>query len=608
MRNNYFRKNHPDTIRLISAESLYRLSLKSTIFPIRYMFNARFLSSFIFIICGIAVNAQENYPKDYFRSPVDFPISLSGTFAELRTNHFHSGIDIRTQGEEGKNVYACADGYVSRVKISPYGFGKALYISHPNGFTTVYAHLQKLDPVIEAWVKSEQYRLEKFEVDLFPPKELLKVKKGNIICYSGNSGSSEGPHLHFEIRDSNTEMIIDPQLFGLPIKDIIRPVISSFSIIPEGIGAKINGESNLLTPELAGWGPVYRLKNQNTIRVAGNFSLGIQAHDLLNGSNNKNGICRFAVYIDSVLMYEWLAEKFSFSETRYINSMIDYARYIKHGQRYILTRIAPNNKLSMYRNSTNQGVFTSTPDSVHQVKVVVSDASNNESVLKFNVKGEKAGISKITEINKNPIFSYSKTNTFSEKGFKIVVPGNCLYDDLKFTYSVSNAQPNTCSKVYQIHIAEIPLHDYIDLIINVDSAYRSLGNKLVLAKLRPGKSPSSAGGKFENGSLKARIHEFGQYAVMADSATPVIKPLNISNGKLITDQQTIKITISDDFSGINSYNAYLNGKWILMDYDAKNRLLEYKRDDRLVQGINEFLLKVADYCGNESTYKAILNY
>jgi len=572
------------------------------------MFNARFLSSFIFIICGIAVNAQENYPKDYFRSPVDFPISLSGTFAELRTNHFHSGIDIRTQGEEGKNVYACADGYISRIKVSPFGFGKALYVDHPNGYTTVYAHLQKMSPAIEAWLKSEQYKLEKFDVDLFPPRYLLKVKQGEVICYSGNSGSSEGPHLHFEIRETKTEMTVNPQLFGIPIRDFIRPVITSFRIVPEGYGSKVNGKSSLLVPELTGWGPVYKFKDQNVIKVAGSFTLSIKAYDMLNSSDNKNGIYRFAVYIDSILRFNWQAEKFNFNETRYINSLIDYEHYIREGERYITTGIAPNNKLNMYRDSVSRGIFTPEPDSAYQVKLVISDASNNESVLRFAVKGEKSAGNIKEEINHSPMFSYSKTNTFSEKGFKIVVPGNCLYDDLKFTYSVSNARPNTCSKVYQIHIAEIPLHDYIDLIINVDSAYRSLGNKLVLAKLRPGKSPSSAGGKFENGSLKARIREFGQYAVMADSTAPVIKPVNISNGKSITDQQTIKITISDDFSGINSYNAYLNGKWILMDYDAKNQLLEYKRDDRLVKGINEFLLKVADYCGNESTYKAILNY
>ncbi len=570
------------------------------------MLKAGFLTIFIIIINCLSVFAQDSYPKDYFRSPVDFPISLSGTFAELRANHFHSGIDIRTQGEEGKNVYACADGYVSRIKISPFGFGKALYINHSNGYTTVYGHLQKLSPAIEAWLIAEQYKLKKFEVDLFPQKDLLKVKKGDVICYSGNSGSSEGPHLHFEIRETKTEMAVNPQLFGILIRDFIRPVITSVRIVPEGSTSKVNGKSGLLVPELTGWGPDYKLKDKNVINVVGSFSLGIKTYDVLNGSDNKNGIYRFAVYIDSVLTFNWQAEKFSFSETRYINSLIDYGNYIRKGERYITTRIAPNNKLSMYNNFANRGIFTPIPDSVYQVKLIISDASNNESVLRFAVKGEKSVSSKKEEINHSPIFSYLKTNTFSEKGFKIVVPGDCLYDDLKFTYSVSNAQPNTCSKVYQIHNSETPLHDYIDLIINVDSAYRSLSNKLILAKLRPGKSPSSAGGKFENGNLKARIREFGQYAVMADSTAPFIKPLNISNGKSIADQQTIRIAISDNLSGIKSYNATLNGKWILMDYDAKNRLLEYKRDDRLVKGVNEFLLIVADDCGNESSYKATL--
>ncbi len=325
------------------------------------MLKVRIYFILIIIFSVFSLNAQDNYPKDYFISPVDFPISLSGTFAELRAGHFHSGIDIRTAGEEGKPIVACADGYVARIKISPYGFGKALYIDHPNGYTTVYAHLQKMSPAIDAWLKSEQYKLEKFDVDLFPPKNLLKVKQGEIICYSGNSGSSEGPHLHFEIRNTKTEMPVNPQLFGLPVKDFIRPVISALRISPEVNGGTINGKTTPLIPELTGWGPVYKLKDKNPININGSYSISVQVSDLLNGSNNKNGIFRFAVYIDSVLCFDWQAETFNFNETRYINSFIDYSHYYNTGKRYITTRIAPNNKLTMYKTATNQGIFYCCP-------------------------------------------------------------------------------------------------------------------------------------------------------------------------------------------------------------------------------------------------------
>lgn len=565
-----------------------------------------FTYTILLLISSLTLIAQPNYPKDYFISPVEFPISLSGTFAELRANHFHSGIDIRTQREEGKKVLACADGYVSRVRISPYGFGKALYITHPNGYTTVYAHIRGFNPVIDAWVKSEQYRLEQFDVDLFPPKYLLSVTKGELVCFSGNTGSSQGPHLHFEIRDSKTEMPVEPQLFGLPIRDFVRPAITSIRIYPEGEASSVNEKADPLNLELAGWGPVFRLKNPDTIRVAGNYAIGLQAYDMLSGSNNRNGIYRYSVYIDSVLRFDWQAETFNFAETRYVNSFIDYAEFQKTGHRFIMTRVAPNSKLSMYKVSENRGIFKTTPWSVNHVKVVVADASGNEAVLRFIVSGQKPGIPRKTDKSGKLYFSYLTPNNFSNKDFSVSIPGNCLYDSLSFFWSMTKALPGCCSPVHHINKPDVPLHDYIDVTVLVDSNYRKLGNKLLLASLRPGKRPSSAGGKYQHGSIKAQIREFGQYAVMADTTAPVIKALNISDGKTITNQQTIRISISDNFSGINTYRGSINGVWILMDYDAKNHLLEYRRDDRLIQGKNEFLLVVEDYCGNSSSYKALL--
>lgn len=565
-----------------------------------------FLNTFLLIFCAFDSVSQDRFPKDYFISPVDFPIVLSGTFAELRVNHFHSGIDITTQQAEGKSVYACADGYVSRIKISPYGFGKALYVTHPNGYTTVYAHLKGFNPVIGAWLKSEQYKVEQFDVDLFPAKDLLLVKKGEIICYSGNTGSSEGPHLHFEIRDSKTEKPVNPQLFGFSIKDFIRPVITSVRIYPEGNDSKILGQVTPYTPEIIGWGPVYRLKNQDTISIAGKFSIGLQCSDLHNGSKNKNGISRFAVFVDSVLEFDWQAETFAFAESRYINSFIDYSQYYKNGQRFIRTRIDPNNKLSMYKCSGNNGIFNTIPDSVRHVKIVATDANNNESVLRFVIRGENPDLSENQTLSENLIFSYLKNNSYATEGLIIDVPGNSLYDNLEFSCTVAKPLSFTCSPVFKIHNPEIPLHDYIDLTITIDSIYQAIGNSLTLVSLKPGRPPYSIGGQFDNGVFKVKIREFGNYTVMADTIAPVIKALNISNGKTISKQKTIKINISDGLSGIKSYKAYLNDKWILMDYDAKDRLLEYERDERLTIGTNKFLLVVEDYCGNTARYEATL--
>ncbi|NTW26366.1 MAG: M23 family metallopeptidase, partial [Lentimicrobium sp.] len=494
-----------------------RLSLKIATNQSGSMFHFRYLIFILFFFLTTTIGAQNQYPKDYFIPPVDFQLSLSGTFAELRANHFHSGIDIRTNGEENKPIFACAEGYVSRIKISAFGFGKALYIDHPNGYTTVYAHVNGFNPLIDNWVKSEQYRLEQFEADLFPPKGLLTVKQGELICYSGNSGSSEGPHLHFEIRNTKTEMPVDPQLFGFQIKDFIRPVISGIRIYPEGEGATVNGKTNASDFETAGWGPVYRLKKPDTLLIGGDFSIGMMSYDLLNGSKNKNGVSSYTVYIDSVPAFDWLAETFSFSETRYINSFIDYEHYYKSGQRYMRTKVATNNKLGMYRLPGNRGVFNTTPDSMHSVKIVVKDANKNESILRFVIKGVRKIETNKKASSDNPTISCLKEkNNFSDKGITITIPGKSIYEDLTFSYKASKALTTTCSAVHHVHTPEVPLHNYIDLSVAVDSAFMKYGNKLLLAKIRQGKSPSAIGGKYEDGKITARVREFGSYAVMAD--------------------------------------------------------------------------------------------
>lgn len=281
---------------------------------------------FLFVLTG---KSQSQFPQNLFDSPVDIPISLSGSFAELRSNHFHSGIDIKTGGEEGLRINACADGYVSRIRISPFGFGKALYVVHPQGYTTVYAHLQKFNSEIDRWAKSEQYKLQKFDVDLFPKPGELKVTKGQLIAFSGNSGSSQGPHLHFEIRDSKTEEPIDPLLFGFPVKDFVRPTLNGIRIYPANNSSLIHNKNEPYEPEIAGWGPDYRIKKKDTISVSGSIYFGVNAHDLMPGSSNKNGINLIEIFIDSALFFKWEAQKFNFNETRYINSFIDYAHYQK---------------------------------------------------------------------------------------------------------------------------------------------------------------------------------------------------------------------------------------------------------------------------------------
>ena len=568
----------------------------------------RFYLTFLFFGIGISTFAQPSYPKNLFVPPVDFPMLLSGTFAELRSNHFHSGIDIKTGGVEGKNINAAAGGYISRIRVSPYGFGKAIYIQHPNGYSTVYGHLRNFMPEIEKWVKSEQYRLQRFDVDLFPDKEMFPVQQGKQIAWSGNSGSSQGPHLHFEIRDSRTEEPMDPIQFGFDVKDFTRPTLNGFRIYPANNTSTVNGSNRPFQAELSGWGTDYLLKPLDAISVSGDVYFGLEAFDLLNGASNKNGINLVQVFVDSILQFHWEANKFSFAETRYLNSLIDYDTYYHSGKRYFLTRVAPQNKLSMYKTPSTGGIIKTKAGKSQKIKIILADGKRNESELNFIIKGV-AGPTVVADKKIGAQeFSCQTLNQFRNPHISISLPGKSLYEDIPFEYSAEPSKPWSCAMIHKIHDPAIPVHDYYDISIRIDSACKAKAAELFIVKLNKNNRPVYVGGEIDGQFIKARVRDFGNYTLMADSSAPKIKAVNIINGKNLQNQKTIEMTISDDLSGINKYNGYLNGQWILMDFDGKNSLLRYDFDDRLKSGKNLFKLEVTDNAGNKGVYEATLNY
>lgn len=562
----------------------------------------------VLLLIALTGKSQSTFPQNIFVSPVEIPISLSGSFAELRSNHFHSGIDIKTEGKEGLKINACADGYVSRIRISPFGFGKAIYIVHPQGYTTVYAHLQRFNIEIDQWVKSEQYKLQKFDVDLFPKPGELKVFKGELIAFSGNSGSSHGPHLHFEVRDSKTEEPIDPLLFGFPVKDFVRPTLNSLKIYPADNNTLISSKNEPFEPEIAGWGPDYRIKETDTISVSGSIYFGINAHDLMPGSSNINGINLIEIFVDSALFFKWEAQKFNFNETRYINSLIDYAHYHKHGFRYITTLKAPNNRLSMYKYAINNGILETEEGKHFHVQISIADSRKNTSTINFIISGTKEENETFQEILQPQIFAWNSLNKFRNNDINISIPANSLYDDIAFEYSSVEKESKACSRIHTIHKSEVPVHSNFDISIRIDSTCNINKDKLFIARLDTGNNPIYIGSKCEGNFINAKVREFGRYTVMPDTTNPAIIAVNISEGKDVSKQENIEMIISDGLSGIKSYNGYLNEKWILMDYDAKSNRLLYNYDERLCSGINEFRLIVTDNCGNEAEYKCMIVY
>jgi murein DD-endopeptidase MepM/ murein hydrolase activator NlpD len=577
-----------------------------------------FLFAVIFAISN-QLSAQKAYPKDYFRSPMDIRLLLSGTFGEIRSNHFHSGIDIKTGGVEGKAVYAIADGYVSRIKVSAYGFGKVFYVNHPNGFVSVYAHLSRFNKATDDYVRKEQYRRESFEIELFPSENELPVKKGDVIAYSGNSGSSGGPHLHFEIREGATQKPVNPLLFGYEVKDFTRPKISSIKIYPEGDDASLNGSHKPARYLAEGWGLEHRLANNPLIRLSGNISFAIQVHDQQNDTDNKNGPYSISLFIDSVEVYYVRMETFSFDETRYVNSYLDYAEYVRNNIRLQRTRIDPGNKLSIYGNVLNKGVFQFRDTLVHTIRYEVKDVAGNISSLTFQVRSEKNAIALPASLSGNKDlpansksqtadFNYATSNHFSTGSVILEAPTGVFYDSFIFKYDSVSRIAGTYSAVHRIHENTTPVHDFITLSIKPSGLPAKLRDKSLLVKIKTdGKSFSSAGGKWEqDGFVRAKIREFGSYSVAVDTIPPKINPLQKETFTNLAVQKYVKFSISDELSGIASYRGTLNGKWILMDYDAKNNLLVYTIDDQLLKGENIIRLEVVDMKNNRKTYETKL--
>lgn len=571
----------------------------------------RFTLFLIFIISCFSLSGQEKYPKDYFTSPVDFTILLSGTFGELRTGHLHSGIDIRTQGAEGKPIKAIADGYVSRIVVSPFGFGKAIYIDHPNGYTSVYAHCLSFYPAIDDFIKTEQYRLESFSVDLLPEPGQFWVKKGQVIAKSGNTGSSGGPHLHFEIRNTDSENPLNALHFGFPVKDITRPQIRRLIVYPSGPGSQVEGKNKSKEFELAGWGPVYRLKSGDTINVSGDIFFGIEAIDQQTDSKNSNGVYSVKLLIDSVLVYSHKMDEFSFDDSRYIQSLIDFSYFVKNKHRVMQTRILPSNPLTIYENVKTRGIFNFNDLELHRLQYIVGDWHGNESVLTFHVKGTPAKAAPVSQENlptsSKKVMYWGESNQFEQDELLLEIPEKALYDTIHFQFSTSKPIRKSYSPVYHIHNKYTPLHKFCDLSIKPEKFRPELKEKLLIVRVDPANNHLTAtGGSWDGGYLTVKIRDFGNYTVVADTLKPTITPVNIQNGKNITAQSSIRITIKDDLAGIESYRPTMNGEWILMEWDPKNNLLVYQIDEMTKKGKNLFRLSVKDTRGNERVYEASL--
>ena len=560
-----------------------------------------------FIITTILLFHQYALAQDYTH-PLDFNMLLSGTFGELRTNHFHAGIDIKTEGVEGQKIRAIADGYVSRIKVSTYGYGKAIYLTHPQtGHTSVYAHLQKFSNRINDLVKKEQYKKESFEIDFFPNKDAFSIKQGEIIALSGNSGSSNGAHLHFEIRDTKTEHPLNPLQFSFKIQDNIAPTLKKLKIYAFDT-TTINGYNK---------DKVYNFKKDNNTyslneipEINGGFALGIFTYDKANYSYNKNGVYSIKMYIDSTIHYEFTVDKLDFQTTKYINAHIDYCEMKENKIKYHRCYKLKNNKLDNYPVMINDGIINFQDDSIHLITIEVSDIYKNTSYLNFKIKSKNRPFLMKCPAIKDTIsipFKFSKSNSLQEANLKLSIKPFSLYEDLKFHYNTTDSIEGVFGKVHHIHYNTTPIHKpyLLELKANIPDTIKE---KTYIATTNMKGNFWHIGGVWKNNFLKTKSKEFGDFCIISDTINPEIKGVNIFPGKTFNTQTSIKLTIKDKNSGIKSYRGEIDGEWILMEYDYKKNLLRFDIDNNISKGKHNFTLEVIDNVGNTTKYEATFTY
>jgi len=566
------------------------------------------LTLLIFLLFTLSALSQPLVTIDphYYEVPVRIPVFLAGNFGELRPNHFHAGIDIKTQGKTGLPVYAAADGFISRISISPAGYGNVLYIDHPNGTTTVYGHLERFSPPFADYIRKIQYEKEQFTIDQIVPAGTFPVRKGEQIAWSGNAGSSGGPHLHFEIRRTKEEIVINPLMFNMPVKDKFPPLIQSLMVYPVSDDASVNGKHSSQRFDIIKnkTDKEYHLKINQPIPVYGKIGFGIQSVDLLDGNPNRCGIYSIKLSVDNQLIYSFKMDHFRMNDSKYVNSQMDYALAIRSGLRLYRTWLEPGNKLDIYDSVEKRGIYKATDGKIHQVSYEVSDAYGNTSRLAFKFQSREVKLPSLKY--KGELFKYDRKNKINNEDLEFTVPEGALYDDVDFQYIRKPASSKFCSAVFQLHNSSVPLQFACPLRIKARNLPSRLQDKVMLAQVDPASGKIySATGKYVNGWVEGNIRVLGNYALAVDTVAPKIVSLNVADKKTVKDSNTLRFKITDNLSGIESFRGTIDGKWVLFEYDLKNNLISYTYDKGRFQfGKNHVLnLQVTDYKGNTSTYK-----
>lgn len=550
----------------------------------------------------ICVDKIYNPVTTELSSPVRSKISVTGSFGELRNNHFHAGIDIRSMtGVGGDDILSAADGFVSRIEISEGDYGKNMYIQHPSGHTTMYAHLDHFRADIEARVKTEQYKQQSFAIDLsFDPGE-FPVIAGDQVAYMGNTGASKGAHLHFELRNTGTNEVLNPIDYGLPVEDYLSPIVRRIKIYgfnPEGIS-----ESEHVFPQS-------KLKNNYTvISVPGDMvGIGVDALDRINNSWNWLGIRSIKLFVDGGLMYYFDTDKWNIDDTKFINAHIDYPSKISARGSFHRCFLLSGNKMPLYKIIQNDGLFYLNEGTEHRVQVLVGDAHNNVTEISFGVKKIPYTAKIKNNIEGQEFINNVQSKTITSDNYQFQFEPGTFYENFNFEIkSDKNNNGNAYSEWIGINPSNAPIHKYFNISIKANKEIpQHLISKCFIA-LRRSSSYVSLGGNHDGNQVNSKSKQLGSFAIMVDTIAPRITPIkyraNLRNERWISFRIQDNIPALGEARGLR-YNAYIDGQWILMEHDAKSHIIKHHFEDWLSDGKHELSIEVTDDRDNKREYKS----